>query len=321
MTSPRHLLIDWIEGGRIDPAKTTSALFVAEVYPAPATWRRFLDRLLLWLGTLLAAAGVVYFFAYNWNDLGRMAKFALAQAFIVAALIAIWRIGIDRIAGKAVLFAAAVFVGVLLALIGQTYQTGADTFELFAVWALFVLPWVVVGRFAALWLFWIALLNTAAYFYHATFGGLFGFAFSGTGLLWVLLGLNTLALAIWETVAVRIGHRHEWALRILATVSGTMATALAMHFFIDWSRVSPLALVAWFAWIAAAYVVYRVVMRDVFMLAGGVLSVIVVVTSMFIRLVPGWGDAGALLVIGLVVIGLSAVGGWWLKRVVKETRS
>ena len=49
----------------------------------------------------------------------------------------------NRPAGKAALLAAALLTGGLLALIGQTYQTGADTFELFATWAALILPWVL----------------------------------------------------------------------------------------------------------------------------------------------------------------------------------
>ena len=40
--------------------------------------------------------------------------------------------------------------GALLALSGQVYQTGADTFELFAWWAVLILPWVLVSRFSPL---------------------------------------------------------------------------------------------------------------------------------------------------------------------------
>jgi hypothetical protein len=52
-------------------------------------------------------------------------------------------------------------------------------------------------------------------------------------------------------------------------------------------------------------------------LAGGVLSLIVVITSFFVKTMR-MRDAGAFLFIGLVIIGLSAAGGWWLKNVVKE---
>ena len=47
---------------------------------------------------------------------------------------------------------AAVAVGALLAVFGQTYQTGADPFELFLTWALLIVPWTLAARFEPLYL-------------------------------------------------------------------------------------------------------------------------------------------------------------------------
>jgi uncharacterized membrane protein len=80
MMTRRQILIDWMEQGLIAPENLQRALFVTGVFPSGAGWRRFLDQLLLWLGTLMLAAGVVYFFAYNWNDLGRLTKFGLVAS-------------------------------------------------------------------------------------------------------------------------------------------------------------------------------------------------------------------------------------------------
>ncbi|MET0204922.1 MAG: DUF2157 domain-containing protein [Casimicrobiaceae bacterium] len=56
--------------------------------------------------------------------------------------LAVWR-GLDTLPGKAALVAA-LLAGALLALVGQVYQTGADTFELFAAWAVAIV--VLVAR-------------------------------------------------------------------------------------------------------------------------------------------------------------------------------
>ena len=321
MRSRRHILLDWMEQGAIAPENLQRALSVTGVFPSERNWQRFLNHLLLWLGALMLAAGVIYFFAYNWNDLGRLAKFGLVEAAIVAALIVIWRIGLESLAGKVTLLAAALFVGALLALVGQTYQTGADTFELFAAWALLILPWVLAARFAALWLVWIGLLNLAACFYYMVFGGLFGFVFAADQLLWALFALNTLPLVVWELVAGR-NTRERWAIRILATTSGTIVTALALYAVVDSSGDHALGLLAWVVYFAAVYVVYRHVMLDVYALAGGVLSVIAVVTTWLAVHTMKSGDAaGAMLLIGLIVIGLSASGGWWLTQVANGARS
>ena len=320
MSSRRQILIDWIEQDRISPSNLHSALSVSSVFPSTENWQRFLDQLLLWLGALLLAAGVIFFFAYNWNDLGRFAKFALVEIPIIGAMIVLWRIGVDSLPGKVALLAASLFVGALLALVGQTYQTGADTFELFAAWAVAILPWVLAGRFAALWLFWIGLLNLATVFYYLVFGGLFGFIFAPDQLLWALFILNTIPLVIWELRAVR-NSPDRWAIRILATASGAAVTALAIYSVADFRHATALGLLVWVAYYVAIYVVYRVVILDVFVLAGGVLSVVVVVTAWLATNLLKSGNADAMLLIGLIVIALSGAGGWWLKQVVNGARS
>lgn len=321
MKSTRHFLLDWAEQGRIPPENLRGSLSLTGALPSAADWRRFLDLLLLWLGTLLVACGVIFFFAYNWNDLGRFAKFALVEGIVVIALVFVWRLGLERIAGSAALLAASLFVGALLALIGQTYQTGADTFELFGAWALAILPWVLLGRFAALWMLWLALVNIAISLYYQAFGGLFGLLFSPQQSLWVLFAWNTLALALWEGLAAAgvAWLRERWAARLLATASGGLVAALALYAIFDGHRGDSLAVPAWLAWLAGAYYLYRRLMPDIYVLAGGVLSVIIVVTAFLGKhMLEGRAEAGAFLFIGLTVIGLSAAGGWWLKRVASE---
>ncbi len=233
----------------------------------------------------------------------------------------VWRLGLDGIAGKVTLLAASLFVGGLLALIGQTYQTGADTFELFAAWAVLILPWVLVGRLAALWLVWLGLLNAAVIFYYVIFGGLFGMVFSPEKLMWVLFALNTAALVIWEIIATRLAQ-DRWALRILATASGALATALAIYSVTEFRGDNGLGLMAWAVYFSVAYAVYRHMLLDIYVLAGGVLSVIVVVTTFLATHMMKSGDpAGAFLFIGLVVIALSGAGGWWLRKVAGGAKS
>jgi uncharacterized membrane protein len=168
----------------------------------------------------------------------------------VAALGVVWWLGLERTGGK-----AALLVGVLFGLIGQTYQTGADTFELFATWAAAILPFVLVGRFAALWLVWLTLVNVAAVLYYTTFRGLFGVLFGPEQMVWVMFGVNTLALVAWEWAAF-VGVewlRERWATRLLATASGGTVSALDLMAVIDWPDTGVFAVPAWLAWLAAAY--------------------------------------------------------------------
>jgi uncharacterized membrane-anchored protein len=164
MTDARGTLLDWVDANALAPDKLAGALRVAGATPDVTAWRAFLERLFLWLGAVTAAASVVFFVAANWQALGRFAKFGLVEIALIAAIaLAVWR-GLDTLPGKAALVVAAMLAGALLALVGQVYQTGADTFELFAAWAVAIVAWVVIARLPALWMLWIAILNCAVIF-------------------------------------------------------------------------------------------------------------------------------------------------------------
>src|SRR5262249_50903036 len=134
------------------------ALALSTATPDATSWRRFLGRILLVLGSLLLVAGVVFFFAYNWSALSRLTRIALLEATVIAAALASLRLGLERLSGRILLAAAALLVGPLLAVYGQAYQTGADPYELFAGWALLILPWVGLARLAPLALLPVALI-------------------------------------------------------------------------------------------------------------------------------------------------------------------
>lgn len=317
--SDRHTLLAWAERGAI--TDLAQALRAAGGLPGAGDWRVFLDRLLLWSGAVALAAAVVFFIAHNWADLGKYAKFGLVEILILAAVLGYWRIGPERAAGKASLLAASILLGALLALFGQTYQTGADTWELFATWAALMLPWAIVGCFAGLWMLWIAILNTAIVFYFLVFPGLLGVLFSTEHQLWTLFAFNTAALLAWELAARRLAWLAErWAPRLLATASGAVITVLMLFAIFEWREASKLAPIAYLAWLGCAYAAYRMFSRDLMVLAGGCLSVIVVVAALLAKSLDR-AEAGAFLFIALAVIAMGATAGWWLKRLANEVEA
>ena len=318
MKSNRSDILDWSDQGRLAQDRLREALELAGVLPEAEDWRRFLDRLLLFMGVVALGAGAIFFFAFNWQDLGRFAKFALVEVPIAALLVLVWRSGIDRISGKAALLLASLLVGALLALVGQTYQTGADTYELFAAWAAAILPWALLARFPVLWTAWLALVNLAVALYFVIFG-LWGMLFAPEKLLWLLFGVNTAALAAWEGLAAAgiAWLRERWSVRLLATASGGLITALGFQDIVDWRSSSHWGAPLWLTWIAVAYFAYRHWVKDVYVLAGGVLSVIVM-TATFLAKQMTMREAGSFLFLGLLVIGMSAAGGYWLKQVATE---
>ncbi len=322
MSRLRDEILEWCDAGRLKPEDAPRALEIAGLSPKLSGWRNFLHTLLLWTGVVLIAAGIIFFFAYNWQSLHRFGKFALAEALLAAAVIAAWHFGIERPAGKAALLAAALLTGALLALLGQTYQTGADAFELFAAWAVLILPWVLAARFAPLWLMWIGLLNlsVSAYF-QARAWGLLGLLFGTAGMLWCLFGVNVVALAAWELGLLRgVPWLSRWGSRILAALAGGFATTIGILSVVDSHQIGAWAFLAYLAWILAMYANYRLREIDVFMLAGGVLSAVVVMAAFLSKhlLFDGHGDAGGFLLVGLVTIGLSGAGAWWIRQTLQE---
>ena len=222
--------------------------------------------------------------------------------------------------GKAALLGASLFVGGLLALIGQTYQTGADSFELFGTWAAMILPWAAVGRFSVLWLLWLLVANLAIQTYFQAFPGR-AFLFSGDRALWVMFGVDTAALVVWEVAAMRGVEwlRPRWGPRLVATASGGALTALLVTQIVHAHVGTIWATVAWIAWLGGAWAVYRHAIKDLFVLAGGVLSVILVIATFLASHLFRRGDVvGTFLLVALVVILLAAAGGMWLKSLAEE---
>ena len=201
---------------------------------------------------------------------------------------------------------------------GQTYQTGADTFELFAAWAAAILPWALVARFPALWIVWLALVNAAVALYFITFG-MWGMLFAPEKLLWLLFGVNTAALVVWEGLAAAgiAWLRERWSVRILATASGALITGLAFQDIVDWHGLEPLGRAA-LAGLDRGGLLRLPALGEGRLRARRRRAVGHRDHDDLDREAADDADAGALLFIGMLVIGMSAAGGFWLKRVATE---
>jgi uncharacterized membrane protein len=324
MSSRRSQFLNWIDGGAIDAARAAEAATVAGIRPDDFAWLRFVDLLLLLAGALALAGGVIFFVAFNWDALGRFGQFAGLQLLLLAAVALYWRLGAAKVTAQVALLVATLLLGALLALYGQTYQTGADPWQLFATWAVLMLPWAAVGSFAPLWLLWLALLNLSAALYYDSRLGLFGIAFANRdALLWLLFLLNGLAWVVWEWSALRLAwlSLRRWPVRLIATASGFALTLLVLRSIFD-PDPPPIAL-AWgvyVAWLGVLYFVYRRRFPrergDLYMLAGACLSVIVCLTTLLAHwLLKGSEPAGAFLLLAVLVVGQAAVAAAWLRRV------
>jgi uncharacterized membrane protein len=310
------------------------ALRIAGLAPTAAGWRGRIEQLLFGMAAALFVAGVICVVAANWASIGRWGRFALGQAVPVAVLgLALWR-GLDTLAGKILLTVACGLIGPLLALFGQTYQTGADVDALFRAWALLALPWTLASCFAPAWLLWIVVVEFAAGAWVHTFD-LWRFVWFGFLPSWLgACALQAALLVLWEVAA----HRFDWlsgrfAPRLLAfallaplTLSACAAVWMtgedALFGGLASGRSLYAGLAMWVATLAAGWLAYRRATIELGMLGLGWLSVTVFAMSATVRLVVStrFGVTGLLLA-AAVLFAASAIGRRWLRSLAQEAHA
>lgn len=291
-------------------------------------WRQFLSRSTLWLGVLLLGSAAVCWVAANWQDMTKMQRFAGVQGLLaVCALAAAWsglrlraRPGVRRSIPGALLALAGILLGALLALLGQTYQTGADTWELFAWWAVLLLPWALAAGSQAVWLLWALVLNLAAALWLGERVFTWLMIFGGPGLPSLLMAaLNLLLLFGWEMAARRWRASTVFGPRILAAIA---ISVLVLALMFGDSIVGGLGTYNGIAWVVVTLglgLYYQRGRRDLVilaMLAAGVICVSLRVVGEWLwRLEPGvW----AALPLAALLMAEAVVAARWLRGLSNE---
>lgn len=154
--------------GGLDASSARRLHALAGVGAAPADLQQRLRRGAGWLAAGLIGFGVVMWVAANWHELGRPMRFGLLQALLLSTLLGalarpVWRAALGLL--------ALLTLGALLALLGQTYQTGADAWQLFALWAGLSFPLVGAIRSDLLWTPWTLITLTAVGQWMHTYAG------------------------------------------------------------------------------------------------------------------------------------------------------
>lgn len=316
MSANRQQILDWAASGHLNADKLEQALAVTQSMPSAADNLRFLSRVVLAFAVLLLCSGVIFFFAYNWDDLSRYSKFALAQGALVVSLLPLLRVNLQQSAGQAAMFAASLLVGALLALVGQTYQSGADSYALFLVWAVLISPWVVLARMPALWLLLLVLLNMSLVLALNALSIRHLFApFSNLG--WSLFALNTAAAGLWMLTTQRSPATRLllWGERAINLYSLLIITVLAIGYVYSWANPDGLTLPIWAVFSALWLYLYRIRQLDLMMLSALVMAAIVLTV---VTLAHVFSDIfpvdGLYFLLALLVTGLSSVGAVWLRK-------
>ena len=312
------------------------ALDLTGARPDAATWRAFAARLMHAAGIAAIGAGVIFFVAANWQDYGVVGRFVLLQSAFAACVVLAWVRPPPHAVGNGALVMATLLVGALLALFGQSYQTGADVFELFLAWTMLALPFAFAAQSGAVWAVWWVVANIGLALYcgwmgpdHFLWSWLDRRGISRPLILLMPAAVNLAGAALFLRIH-RSGATHEsprWLVRFLTALGfayGVSASLLALlgHGFapeLD-STAQNLAVVLAFA-IACIVIGIGTLQRksDVFPMALIIASAIVISTALLIKALR-FNDIGSLFLVAAWLIGTSTGAGLVLMHWVRAWR-
>ena len=314
MEKLRHAnqLMQWSEQRQLNAAQLQHASERYPLQPAPADWLAQANLILLFGAVVLLSAAVIFFFAYNWPHMHYFTKFALAgTAVLLSGVLAICS-KTDSLIQRSALFGCSILTGALLALIGQTYQTGADIWQLFASWAALITLLVLVSKSRASYLLWFVILELAISRYLHTQAEFF-WLFSSASMMLNLVLANLLLLLIADFALPRLGVTADSLLLRFAALMfivphtySAMLGAWDNHYHTNLLLYLPVS-----ALLALRYFRYR---RDIFVLALLLYSAIAVITSILANMLETADSFFALNLLALFVIGSSVVAAIWLKK-------
>jgi uncharacterized membrane protein len=164
----RHSLLELAAQQGLSPQQTRQLLAGAQLAAEPVHLATWLPRGIAVLAAALGGMGVVMWIAANWEAWGRVGHFTLLQGLVLATGMG----AALRAGGRAPLGLLALLgIGALFAYFGQTYQTGADPWQLFALWAVLALPLCWGARSDVLWAPWTLVAMTAIALWTHTYSG------------------------------------------------------------------------------------------------------------------------------------------------------
>jgi uncharacterized membrane protein len=314
----------------LDEAGVSAMLEIAGAQPGRAAVHGFLGRTARIGGVLSLAAGVVFFVAANWSRIAVFSRFALLELLLLAFVAIAFVKPPPRFVGRAAVLLAFVVTGALLALFGQTYQTGADVYELFLTWALLGLPFAIAGQWGVTSAAWVLVLNTALLLFTAWHprGGLLWMVFDGTRFTTVhaLIFAAYLNLALWLTFEkLLLPAVPEWVRRLLLSCGFGFVTWVGILGVVDndyvlganeshaTAVVGAFAAIGLVAWLALRR------RRDIYPLAVAMGSFIIVILCAVPRIA---GDDDALFfTLALWLIASSTIAGKVLMTLMRRWRA
>jgi uncharacterized membrane protein len=192
------------------------------VHASVTDWHWLLRMLFLALGFGFLASGILFFFAYNWAGIPKLGKISIAALGVAVPIALSLLPNLSGLLRKSLLTTGAFLVGPLFGVLGQIYQTGANAYDLFFAWTLFIVIWAIVVDFAPLWLLFVGLLNISIGLYAEQVAGNWDFPFTYM-LLFAINGLAAILTFLIPQQKIRPPYPN-WLTKVFALAAAGCAT-------------------------------------------------------------------------------------------------
>ena len=93
----------------------SSPLSRQALYADKKQWNQFLSIFLLAVGVGFTVAGIIFFFAYNWEELPKFAKLGIVEVLLVASVLLATFTHWNKLVKQILLTGATFLIGTLLA--------------------------------------------------------------------------------------------------------------------------------------------------------------------------------------------------------------
>lgn len=269
------------------------------VYADKKDWKLFLHVFLTGLGAAFLVSGIVFFFAFNWDHLHKFAKLGSIQLLIVG--LAVWLLIFkpQELVRNILLTAMSCLVGVLFAVFGQIYQTGANAYDFFLGWTVFIFVWALISDFPPLWLILLVLVHLTLYLYAEQVSDSLNYM----SLINIQVVLDLVVLILIERLFKERFSRLKtgWFVYLTGLYMAVILTAAVIYgiysktYRIEWFVSIGLGLISY-----AAGVFHGIGTRNVFYLSVTGFSLIVILTALLIK--PFEDPVGIFFVAGLFLV-------------------
>ncbi|REC62811.1 DUF2157 domain-containing protein [Chryseobacterium pennae] len=272
------------------------------IYSSTEAWQKFLKLFLISLGIGLTVSGIIFFFAYNWAELPKFAKIGLTEILVITTTGLAVLPKINSNIRNIILTGASALVGVLFAVFGQIYQTGADAYDFFLAWTLFITLWVIISDFAPLWLLYIVLINTTLVLYSQQVAK----DWENMSILILMFILNTVILISSILIShYKKIHVPHWFTNILALAVISISTFGLCLDITEIHKTSLYILAPLSTVVYASGIWYGFKTKNSFYFAIIPLSIVIIICSLLFKIIDG--EAIFLLVFFFIVVSITLI--------------